>query len=138
MSIKGNHDMTEQNTQLVLERNDWIVSLIRAAKGLPLDVEIETLPDHVRQGVELIQQLFARSVSSEWRMMSGDWRDELVSLHGQDGHIASGLTVAQARALIDAHGGIKHALTMGIALDESLKAGTLIYKPTPDTCAVKA
>jgi len=84
--------MTEQNTQLVLERNDWIVSLIRAAKGFPLDVEIETLPDHVRQGVELIQQLFARSVSSEWRMMSGDWRDELVSLHG---------------ALIDAHGGVK-------------------------------
>lgn len=128
--------MTEQNTQLVLERNDWIVSLLRAAKGFPLDVEIETLPDHVRQGVELIQQLFARSVSSEWRMMSGDWRDELVSLHGQDGHIVSGLTVAQASALIDAHGGIKHALassmTMGMALDESLKAGTLIYKPTPD------
>lgn len=99
--------MTEQNTQLVLERNDWIVSLIRAAKGLPLDVEIETLPDHVRQGVELIQQLFARSVSSEWRMVSGDWRDELVSLHGQDGHIVSGLTVSQARALIDAHGGVK-------------------------------
>ena len=99
--------MTEQNTQLVLERNDWIVSLIRAAKGFPLDVEIETLPDHVRQGVELIQQLFTRSVSSEWRMMSGDWRDELVSLHGQDGHIVSSLTVAQASALIDAHGGIK-------------------------------
>lgn len=99
--------MTEQNTQLVLERNDWIVSLIRAAKGFPLDVEIETLPDHVRQGVELIQQLFTRSVSSEWRMMSGDWRDELVSLHGQDGHIVSGLTVAQATALIDAHGGSK-------------------------------
>lgn len=99
--------MTEKNTQLVLERNDWIVSLIRAAKGLPLDVEIETLPDHVRQGVGLIQELFTRAACSEWRMMSGDWRDELVSLHGEDGHIVSGLTVAQARALIDAHGGIK-------------------------------
>lgn len=99
--------MTEQNTQLVLERNDWIVSLIRAAKGLPLDVEVETLPDHVRQGVDLIQQLFTRATSSEWRMMSGDWRDELVSLHGEDGHIVSGLTVSQARALIDAHAGLK-------------------------------
>lgn len=99
--------MTEQNTQLVLERNDWIVSLIRAAKGLPLDVESERLPDHVRQGVELIQQLFARANSSEWRMMSGDWRDELVSLHDHNGHIVSGLTVSQARSLIDAHGGVK-------------------------------
>jgi hypothetical protein len=42
-----------------------------------------------------------------WRMMVGDWRDELVSIHGPEGHIASGLTVAQARAIINAHGGVE-------------------------------
>lgn len=107
--------MSEQNTQLVLERNDWIVSLIRAAKGLPLDVDTETMPEHVRQGVELIQQLFARTTHSEWRMMSGDWRDELVSLHDHNGHIVSGLTVSQARSLIDAHGGVNPAAAMSPA-----------------------
>lgn len=129
--------MTEQNTQLVLERNDWIVSLIRAAKGLPLDVDTETLPDHVRQGVELIQQLFTRTNSSEWRMMSGDWRDELVSLHGQDGHIVSGLTVEQARAIIDAHGGVKPEqatrMKVGIDVEETRRLGFFMYKPVPDT-----
>lgn len=129
--------MTEQNTQLVLERNDWIVSLIRAAKGLPLDVDTETLPDHVRQGVELIQQLFTRANSSEWRMMSGDWRDELVSLHGQDGHIVSGLTVEQARAIIDAHGGVKPEqatrMKVGIDVEETRRLGFFMYKPVPDT-----
>lgn len=110
--------MTEQNTQLVLERNDWIVSLIRAAKGFPLDVEIETLPDHVRQGVELIQQLFTRATHSEWRMMTGDWREELVSLHDHNGHIVSGLTVSQARSLIDAHGGVNPAGAMSPASAE--------------------
>lgn len=129
--------MTEQNTQLVLERNDWIVSLIRAAKGLPLDVESERLPDHVRQGVELIQQLFSRANSSEWRMMCGDWREDLVSLHGQDGHITGGLTVEQARAIIDAHGGVKPEqatrMKVGIDVEETRRPSFVMYKPVPDT-----
>ena len=40
-----------------------------------------------------------------WHMVCGDWRDETVALHGANGHIASGLTVDQARAIIGAHGG---------------------------------
>lgn len=39
-----------------------------------------------------------------WRMVCGDWRDELVAIHGPAGHIASGLTVEQAQALITAQG----------------------------------
>ncbi|WAS56242.1 hypothetical protein MK974_24390 [Burkholderia ambifaria] len=41
----------------------------------------------------------------EWHMVFGDWKEELVALHGPRGHIASGLTVEQARAIINAHGG---------------------------------
>lgn len=129
--------MSEQNTQLVLERNDWIVSLIRAAKGLPLDVDAETLPENVRQGVEMIQQLFTRATHSEWRMMTGDWREELVSLHDHNGHIVSGLTVSQARALIDAHGGVKPEqaakMTAAIDVEASFRHGVCVYGPAPET-----
>jgi len=48
-----------------------------------------------------------------WRMMSGDWRDELVSIHGPDGLIASGLTVNQATAIIAAHGGVSDSSQQG-------------------------
>lgn len=48
-----------------------------------------------------------------WRMVTGDWRDDLVALHGPEGHIVSGLTVAQARAIIDAHGGVDTSGTAG-------------------------
>ncbi|MGU5691432.1 hypothetical protein [Aeromonas veronii] len=50
-----------------------------------------------------------------WRMMSGDWRDELVSIHGPDGLIASGLTVNQATAIIAAHGGVSDSSQGGVA-----------------------
>lgn len=40
-----------------------------------------------------------------WSMVCGDWRDETVAVHGPNGHIESGLTIEQARAIIDAHGG---------------------------------
>jgi hypothetical protein len=40
-----------------------------------------------------------------WRMVCGDWRDETVALHGPRGHIVSGLTAEQAKAIITAHGG---------------------------------
>lgn len=42
----------------------------------------------------------------QWEMAVGDWKEELVALHGPEGHIASGLTVEQARAIINAHGGV--------------------------------
>jgi len=48
-----------------------------------------------------------------WRMMSGDWRDDLVSIHGPDGLIASGLTVNQATAIIAAHGGVSDSSQQG-------------------------
>lgn len=50
-----------------------------------------------------------------WRMVCGDWRDELVALHGPSGHIVSGLTIEQASALIAAHGGIDAAMAKGDA-----------------------
>lgn len=49
----------------------------------------------------------------QWRMVCGDWREELVALHGPNGLITSGLTVDQAKALIDAHGG---AYEPGVAI----------------------
>lgn len=48
--------------------------------------------------------------AERWKMMCGDWREELVALHGPKGHITSGLTMDQARAIIDAHGGIDAAI----------------------------
>ena len=48
-----------------------------------------------------------------WRMMSGDWRDELDSIHGPDGLIVSGLTVNQATAIIAAHGGVSDSSQQG-------------------------
>lgn len=32
---------------------------------------------------------------------SGHWKDELVAIHGPNGHIASGLTMDQAKPIID-------------------------------------
>lgn len=48
---------------------------------------------------------FAGELPEAWRMASGDWHDERVALHGPHGHITSGLTIEQARAIIDARGG---------------------------------
>lgn len=53
----------------------------------------------------------AAQIWPEWRMVQGDWREELVALHGPDGHIASGLTTDQAKAIIEAHGGIPDGCT---------------------------
>jgi len=53
-------------------------------------------------------------VDSGWTIMCGDWRDERVAIHGPQGHIASGLTMEQATALVGAHG----AAVPGVAAAE--------------------
>ncbi|MDX7778338.1 hypothetical protein SJR98_09615 [Aeromonas hydrophila] len=70
-----------------------------------LDIEPETQGDTVTEA--------PCSKHMAWRMMSGDWRDELVSIHGPDGLIASGLTVNQATAIIAAHGGVSDSSQQG-------------------------
>ena len=36
-----------------------------------------------------------------YSMVSGDWKDKYVAIHGPNGHIASGLTTDQARPILD-------------------------------------
>ncbi len=87
--------------------------------------------------MEVVELRASNPAVEEWRMMCGDWRDELVSLHGQNGHIVSGLTVEQARAIIDAHGGVKPEqatrMKVGIDVEETRRLGFFMYKPVPDT-----
>ncbi|MEG1651990.1 MAG: hypothetical protein RR390_00685 [Hafnia sp.] len=45
------------------------------------------------------------AAKQKWKIMCGDWRDELVSIHGDNGLIVSGLTMGQASKLVDARGG---------------------------------
>lgn len=70
-----------------------------------------------REMLELRKMLMAepkeKATTEAWRMMCGDWRDDLVSLHGQDGLIASGLTVDQATRIIAANGGARLEETKG-------------------------
>lgn len=75
--------------------------------SLALESEPET------QGETVTEASCSKHVA--WRMMSGDWRDELVSIHGPDGLIASGLTVNQATAIIAAHGGVSDSSQGGAA-----------------------
>lgn len=75
----------------ILERDE--------AKGLSLQLDDKT---YVATSV---LRAMAAELPEAWRMMCGDWQEELVALHGPTGHIVSGLTVAQATALIEAHGG---------------------------------
>lgn len=51
----------------------------------------------------------AEEAKGAWKIVCGDWRDELVAIHGPHGHIVSGLTSEQAVALIAAHGSSEDA-----------------------------
>lgn len=91
--------MTEKNHQ---HNSLQAIALLGKMSAMQLAMEVVELRAHIQ----------ANPALKEWRMMSGDWRDELVSLHGQNGHIVSGLTVAQAQAIIDAHGGVNPSAAM--------------------------
>jgi hypothetical protein len=86
----------------------------------PSDEQIETAIDawftydeahahdfkwRMRNALLEAQALAPSKVRATWHMACGDWKEELVALHGPQGHIVSGLTVEQARAIINAHGG---------------------------------
>jgi hypothetical protein len=76
---------------------------------------------------EIWQAARASPQATAWRMMVGDWKEELVALHGPHGHIASGLTTEQAKAIIAAHGGIeaRAATTSEVALPAVVQAAAV-------------
>ncbi|MBQ4675542.1 MULTISPECIES: hypothetical protein [Aeromonas] len=106
-----------------LDVNKALGFLIESSSNPGKDEALEILGAHVakcEQAIELEPETqggaVTESASSKqvaWRMMSGDWREELVSIHGPDGLIASGLTVNQATAIIAAHGGVSDSSQQG-------------------------
>lgn len=67
----------------------------------------------VEESKDLLMKAVSVSVTDSWKMMCGDWKEDLVSLHGPSGLIASGLSTDQATAIIHAHGGTSDMTTKG-------------------------
>lgn len=108
-----------------LDVNKALGFLIESSSNPGKDEALEILGAHVAKCEQALESgpetqdgtVTGASCSKHvaWRMMSGDWRDELVSIHGPDGLIASGLTVNQATAIIAAHGGVSDSSQGGAA-----------------------
>lgn len=100
---------------------NWYVAQVNPAAAVPVaypvaasaGVDLALLRVKLEKMEGALGPIFALSygdpftgkpVDPGWTIMCGDWRDELVFIHGPQGHITSGLTMEQATALVNAHG----------------------------------
>lgn len=104
--------MTDQRDQLAAQLKDATAQLARAEdllraavlELLGLNYPSLVLVDNING--YLAGEVLPPAAPDAWVMASGHWKDEMVSILGPSGLIASGLTVKQASALIEAHGGV--------------------------------
>lgn len=67
-----------------------------------LVVEAPTVEEVIQEVNTSVEELRSVGIPAEaYRIVCGDWRDELYSIHGPSGYITGGLTMEQAKPIID-------------------------------------